>query len=111
LKDDQYVLTYLKQSIELNEKIENPNVSLKDLEQLLDLDLDKNSKIDSNQEEHLFSLLQGIGADKSIANLSEYLLMTRALKGEIKVSSFILTSLDFFILVQMWPQVLRACDA
>ena len=38
------------------------------------------------EETHYFSLLKSKQAGKVITNLAEYLLMTQAMKGEIKVS-------------------------
>lgn len=86
LKDESYVMTYLKQSIEVNERATSPGTSLQKLEQLLALELD-GEPLTEDQEQEYFELLQGHGSGKAITNLAEYLLMTQAMKGEVRVSN------------------------
>lgn len=77
------------QSIEINEKAQNPAINLTQLQRLMDLDLnDENSKLSTNEEEDMFALLEAQGQGKAITNLSEYLLMTQAMKGEVKNAYF-----------------------
>lgn len=75
LKDESYVANYFKQAIELNEKHENPVVDQQDLEAFLS---------GKSQDEEF---LQGRGADKQVGNLMEYLMMTKATKGDTEVST------------------------
>jgi hypothetical protein len=86
LKDEGYVMTYLKQSIEITEKAANPDFDLVKLNELLDLELEGKESLTEEEESELFNVLQGEGSGKAITNLSEYILMTQAMKGEIRVS-------------------------
>ena len=78
-------MTYLKQAIEINEREKNPQASTAKLEALLSLELDDKVTLTPDQEQEYLDLLQGYGSGKAITNLSEYLLMTQAMKGEIRV--------------------------
>lgn len=81
-------MTYLKQSIEINEKHRNPAVDVAQLEALLSIEIDDKNILSDDEEKNFLNLLQGFGSGKAITNLAEYLLMTQAMKGEIKVSVF-----------------------
>lgn len=61
-------------------------MDLKLLDELFNLELEGKEQLTDESTEEFFSLLQGEGSGKAICNLSEYLLMTQALKGEIRVS-------------------------
>jgi hypothetical protein len=56
------------------------------LKSLLELDLDS-ADIPEEDKEVLWSLLMAPGQGKTITNLCEYLLMTQAMKDQIKVNS------------------------
>ena len=56
------------------------------MKSLLELDLDA-ADIPDEDKELLWSLLMAPGQGKTITNLSEYLLMTQAMKDQIKVKS------------------------
>lgn len=85
-KEFRYALDYLKQSIEINEKLENPDCDMDELKRLLDLNLEETGAVSESEEAELFEILQGKGADKSVTNLSEYFLITHGVQGESKVS-------------------------
>lgn len=93
----------MKQSIEINEKARNPDVLQNELDELMTLSISKtDSKMDQQKEDFLFNILQSEGADKAITNLSEYLLMTETLSGNIKVSllnSIVKKYIEFLVLV------------
>ena len=90
-------------SIEINEKARNPDVLQNELDELMTLSISKtDSKMDQQKEDFLFNILQSEGADKAITNLSEYLLMTETLSGNIKVSllnSIVKKYIEFLVLV------------
>ena len=87
MRDESYVVDYLKQSIELTEKFLNPALDYVKLQDLLSVDFCKNkNSMTELQENAHFDVLQGNGAGKAITNLSEYLMMTLGRKGETKVS-------------------------
>ena len=52
----------------------------------LDLEEEGVDTLDEDEEQELFALLQSDSVGKAVTNLAEYLLMTQAMKGEIKVS-------------------------
>ena len=52
----------------------------------LDLEEEGADNLDEDDEAELFAVLQGDGVGKAVTNLAEYLLLTQAMKGEIKVS-------------------------
>lgn len=96
-KDESYVVQYLKQSIELTEKSSTLAADPQKLRDLLAVDFKVDEKLLTEEEEQqYFGLLQGFGSGKAITNLCEYLLMTQAMKGEIRVS--VLTHFSFRLL-------------
>ena len=76
------------------------NASL--LNRLLNLDLETGDTPEDEQilseeeEEELFNLLQSPTVGKSVTNLSEYLLMTEAMSGRIKVSQSSICSSNLY---------------
>lgn len=87
LKDESQVMSFLKQSIDLLETKQAQVLNQSDLTSLLELDLDdENVHISQELQEHLYTILSSPNLGKAITNLSEYLLMTQAMKGQIKVS-------------------------
>ena len=96
----------MRQSIELQEKdaaargkteTSMDNASL--LNRLLNLDLEPGTPeeagsedvlLTEEEEDELFNLLQSPTVGKSVTNLSEYLLMTEAMSGRIKVSQSVI---------------------
>ena len=88
LKEEAFTHDYLRQSIELAEKSGNPQLNYTLLEKLMKLDLEEEGvdTLDEDEEQELFALLQSDSVGKAVTNLAEYLLMTQAMKGEIKVS-------------------------
>ena len=59
----------------------------------LDLEVDGIENLTEEEENDYFALLNGDNVGKAITNMAEYLLMTQAMKGEIKVSFISLTRL------------------
>jgi hypothetical protein len=113
------VMTHLKQSIEITERANNPSYDSIRLNELLDLELEGRESLTEPEEVTMFNVLQGAGSGKAITNLSEYLLMTQAMKGEIKVSVLsppmvmmmlmvIMMCVDLRFLVPLWAEVFRA---
>lgn len=80
------MLTYLRQSIELGEKVSNANVDATKLDELINLDLERDDalKLSDSEENAFLEVLQGDAVGKAVTNLAEYLLMTQAMKGDIK---------------------------
>jgi len=54
----------------------------------LDLEEEGADNLDEEDEAELFAVLQGDGVGKAVTNLAEYLLLTQAMKGEIKNAAF-----------------------
>ena len=88
LKEESYALGYFRQSIELSEKTSNVGLDLTKFDELLKLDLEVDGieNLTEDEENEYFALLNGDNVGKAITNMAEYLLMTQAMKGEIKVS-------------------------
>ena len=89
LKEEAYTYDYLRQSIELGEKAGNADTNYALLEKLMKLDLEEEGadNLEEEDEAELFAVLQSDGVGKAVTNLAEYLLLTQAMKGEIKVGS------------------------
>lgn len=119
LNEERYTFGYLRQSIELSEKSSNKALNLTLFDELLALDLEEEGieNLTSEQEADYFSLLQGENVGKAVTNLAEYLLMTQAMKGEIKVSKSLHFSrslhlcLECCVLVPPRTQILRTSEA
>lgn len=88
LKEESFALGYFRQSIELSEKTSNVGLDLTKFDELLKLDLEVDGieNLTEDEENEYFALLNGDNVGKAITNMAEYLLMTQAMKGEIKVS-------------------------
>mmetsp|Transcript_18439 Transcript_18439/g.21742 ORF Transcript_18439/g.21742 Transcript_18439/m.21742 type:complete len:139 (+) Transcript_18439:552-968(+) len=54
----------------------------------LDLEAEGVDNLDEVDEERLFGTLNGDNVGKAVTNLAEYLLMTQAMKGEIRNAAF-----------------------
>ena len=89
VKEQAFVMDYFRQSMELLEKNGNEDLNLTRFEELLrlDLEVDGVENLTEEEEADFFALLQSENVGKCVTNMAEYLLMTQAMKGAIKVSS------------------------
>ena len=86
LKEESYTMSYMLQSIELREKNDTTSTDHTVLEALMNLKLEKGEKLSSEKEEGFLNILESPNVGKTITNLSEYLLLTQGMKGDIDVS-------------------------
>jgi len=90
LKDEGYTMAYMLQSMELREKAESTATNHTLLEALVNLELNADGKdaLSPEKEADFHGLLESPNVGKTITNLSEYLLLTQGMKGDIDNAAF-----------------------
>ena len=90
LKDEGYTMRHMLQSLELREKADSSATDHTLLEALVSLDLMFEGKeaLSPEREADFQGLLESPDVGKTLTNLSEYLLLTQAMKGEIDNAAF-----------------------